>query len=168
MNTQRWQPSWNKISIFTAIGPIAVGYVLLTATTAPVSAQPVILVEQGMVSRPLTAGSLIYGSPIPSPILVHPTNGLVPSPTYYSAPVSPNPRYYSYPNPTYYSYPTSPTYYSYPARRRTVVNSTLLNPILVNPTIRDSTLINPVIVNDPVRQIPVHHRRSRIIPGYPY
>lgn len=166
MNTQRWQPSWNKISIFTAIVPITVGVVLMTATTAPVSAQPVILVERGMVSRPLTAGSLIYGSPIPTPIPVHPTNGLLPSPTYYSDPVSP--RYYSYPSPRYYSYPTSPTYYSSPVRRRTVVNSTLLNPILVNPTIRDSTLINPVIVNDPVRQIPVPHRRSRIILGYPY
>jgi predicted membrane channel-forming protein YqfA (hemolysin III family) len=146
MKTQCWQPSWDKLSIFTAIVPITVGVALMTTMTAPVSAQPVILVERGMVSRPLSAGSLIYGSPIPTPIPVHSTNGLLPSPTYYSYPASP--RYYSYP---------SPTYYSYPPRRRTVVNSTLFNPILVNPTIRDSTLINPVILDDPGRQIPVHH-----------
>ena len=38
----------NKLGIFTVIVPIAVGVALMTATTAPASAQPVVVVEQGI------------------------------------------------------------------------------------------------------------------------
>ena len=117
---------------------------LLSAITAPVSAQQVIVIQRQIpygVSQPPAVGSFIYGSPIPTPMPVNPATGLMPSYKDYSSP------------------------YSYSVRRN-VVDSTLVNPILVNPNIRDSTLINPVIVNDGW-QIPVR-RRSRIIYSYPY
>ena len=130
----------NKLGIFTVIVPITVGVALVTATTTPASAQSVVVVEGGIstgFSQSSNAtSSVIYGSPIPAPMPVNSLNGFSPSSTYYSYPV-----------------------------RRTVVNSTLINPVLVNPTIRDSTLINPVIVNEPQYQRPVL-RRSRMTLRY--
>lgn len=126
MNAQCWQLNWNRISIFTAIVSITLGAALIPIATAPVSAQSVI-VGPGVISQPTTAGSLIFGSPIPTPVPVHPTTGHLF-------------------NPNYYSYPANPNYYSYPIRRA-VGNSTLLSPVLVNPSIQNSTLINPVIIN---------------------
>lgn len=143
MNTQNWQSNWNLLGIFTGV--------LITATM-PVSAQQAVLIQQGMVSQPLTSTSVIYGSPIPSPVTTNSFN-VVPNPTYNSYPAN---------SPTYYPYPVSPIYNSYPGRRA-VVNSTLINPVLVNPTIRDSTLINPVIVNTPGYQTPVIRRARRAI-----
>ena len=145
MNTQRWQTNWDNISIFNAILPITVGVALMTATTASVSAQSVIVIKQGSspgVSQSPTGSPFIYGSPIPTPIPVNPMNGLLPSPT----------NYY---------YPARGNVYSYPMRGN-VENSTLLNPVLVNPRIRDSKLINPVIVNEQGRRRRAI-RRSRVI-----
>jgi hypothetical protein len=141
MNTQRWQLNLDQVNIFTAIVPLTVGITLLTATTAPASAQPVVVFGQGIpfgVSQPPPVASYIYGSPIPTPVPVNPMTGLVPSSTYSS-----------YPG---YSYPGSGT----------VVNSTLINPTLVNPRIRNSTLINPVIVNDQFYRSPVLGRSGII------
>ena len=142
MNTRR-QLNCNKTSIFTAIMPL-MGVALMAATTTPASAQ--IVMPVGVVNQPHPPASFIYGSPIPTPVLVDPTTGLLPS--------------------TNYSYPG----YSYPGRG-TVVNSTLINPTLVNPTIQNSTLINPLIVNDQFYGTPVYGtrvlRRSGIIFGYP-
>ena len=174
MNTQNWQFNWNLLGIFTAIVPTTIGLALVTATI-PVSAQQAVLIQQGMVSQPLTSTSVIYGSPIPSSVTTNSFNGFVPNPTYNSYPANSS-TYYSYPvspiynsypanSSTYYSYPVSPIYNSYPGRRA-VVNSTLINPVLVNPTIRDSTLINPVIVNAPGYQTPVI-RRARTV-SFPY
>lgn len=144
----RWQLNCDKASIFTAIAPLTVGVALITAIAAPVSAQFVLL-NQGMpigVVQPHAPASYIYGSSIPTPTLVDPTTGLLPS--------------------TNYSNPG----YSDPGRG-TVVDSTLINPTLVNPTIQNSTLINPVIVNDQFYQTPVYRTRglgrSGIIFSYP-
>ena len=141
MNTRR-QLNCNKTSIFTAIMPL-MGVALITATTAPASAQ--IVMPIGVVNQPHPPAGFIYGSPIPTPVPVDPTTGLLPS--------------------TNYSYPG----YSYPGRG-TVVNSTLINPTLVNPTIQNSTVINPLIVNEQFYQ-PVYGtrvlRRSGIIFSYP-
>lgn len=127
MNTQS-RLNLHTVNIFTAIIPLTIGIVLLSAKTAPASAQLVIVVDQGIsfgVSQPPPVASYIYGMPGPTPIPVNPLTGLLPS-------------------STYFSYPANSIYYSYPVRG-TVVNSTLINPTLVNPTIRNSTLINPVI-----------------------
>lgn len=141
MNT-RWQLNWNKTSIFTTIVPL-IGVALMAATTATASAQ--IIIPVGVVNQPHPPASFIYGSPIPTPVPVNPTTGLLPS--------------------TNYSYPG----YYHP-RRGTIVNSTLINPTLVNPTIQNSTLINPLIVNEQLYQ-PVYGTRvlrgSGIIFSYP-
>ncbi|MBD0263579.1 MAG: hypothetical protein ICV78_12890 [Tolypothrix sp. Co-bin9] len=92
------------------------------------------------VNQPPTFGNFIYGSPIPTPIPVNPSTGLIPSHSNY--------------------------YYSHPRIRQNVRNSTFVNPVLVNPTIRNSTLINPTIVRDSSRRSPV--RRSRVIYNYPW
>ncbi len=142
MNTSH-QLNCNKTSISTAI-MLLMGVTLIAATTVPASAQ--IVMPVGVVNQPHPPAGFIYGSPIPTPTLVDPTTGLLPS--------------------TNYSYPG----YSYP-RRGTIVNSTLINPTLVNPTIQNSTLINPLIVNEQFYQPPVYGtrvlRRSGIIFSYP-
>lgn len=141
MNTQRSLAKWDKLGILSTIVTTSVGVALITATTAPVSAQSVVVGGQGFSYGvvPTSGGSsFIYGSPIPTPILVNPNTGLLPR----------------------------TNYYSYPGRR-TIENSTLLNPILVNPRIRDSTLINPVIINNSGRRRS-GFTRSRIIYSYPY
>lgn len=166
MNTQRWQLNWNKLGIFTAIVPITVGAALMTATPLPASAQSVIVIEGGTsfgVRQSSPAASFIYGSPIPTPVPVNPATGLLPSRTYNSYPGR---EYRSYPGREYHSYPVR-DYHSYPVRR-TVENSTLFNPILVNPNIQDSTLINPTIVNDRGSRRQLRSRESRRILLYHY
>ena len=91
------------------------------------------------VNQSPTVGNFIYGSPIPTPIPVNPSTGLIPSQTNY--------------------------YYSHPRVRQNVRNSNLVNPVLVNPTIRNSTLINPTIVRDSWRRSP---GRQRVIYNYPW
>jgi hypothetical protein len=158
LNKQSWC-GWDRASITIAtIVPITLGMALLNVKTAPASAQSVfergmtsspnrvplqsgVVVEQGFypnVRQPSNAAPFVYGSPIATPVPVNPATGVIPS------------------NTNIYSYPNS---YSYPVRTR-VDNSTLVNPVLVNPRIRDSTVVNPVIVNDPVYQAPVRYRRS--------
>lgn len=153
LNRQSWY-SWDRASITIAtIVPITLGMAFLNATAVPASAQSVF--ERGMTSSPnrvpLQSGVVVeqgvypsvsqpfvYGSPIATPVPVNPASGVIPG------------------NTNFYSYPNS---YSYPVRTR-VDNSTLVNPVLVNPRIRNSTVVNPVIVNDPVYQAPVRYRRS--------
>lgn len=131
----------------TAAAIITLALGLVSLATTPVDAQSVIVVE-GAYSPYVNqlpnnnAAPFIYGSPIPSPMPVNPSTGLTPN------------------NNIIYSYPSSTTYYSYPARSR-VEDSTLVNPVLVNPRIRDSTLVNPVIVNDRMYRIPDRYPRSR-------
>lgn len=76
-------------------------------------------------SQPVS--SFIYGSPIPTPMPVNPVTG--------------------------HSIRTTNDFGAFPRRRSgSVVNSTLWNPILINPTIQDSTLVNPIIVNPEQRR----------------
>ncbi|MEH1940323.1 MAG: hypothetical protein V7L01_08930 [Nostoc sp.] len=89
-----------------------------------------------------SVGSFIYGSPIPTPMPVDPTTGLIPQRNYYRD-------------------------YSYPQFRHNVRNSTLINPTLINPTIRDSTVVNPVIINNSWRRTPFSGGRSRVFITYP-
>ncbi|WGV26235.1 hypothetical protein [Halotia branconii] len=123
---------------------LGVGMTLATlaAMSAPVAAQPVIWINgaSGVNNSP-AVGSFIYGSPISTPMPVDPATGLMPSRT---------------------NYPV----YSYPRVRQRVRNSTLINPTLVNPVIRDSTLVNPVIINNSRHDRPLR-QRSRIILTYP-
>lgn len=159
--------SWDGLGITTAaIAPLTLGIALMAATTVPASAQSVL--ERGMTSAPTIypnqsgvvvepgygysvnqspAAPYIYGSPISTPMLVNPSTGQRPSNT----------------SNNYYSYPAT----SYPVRGR-VDDSTLVNPVLINPKIKDSTLINPVIVNDPVYRVPVRYPRSHNIRIYGY
>lgn len=142
----------NRLNMMPAtILPLTVG-TLAIATTIPASAQSVIVVEgsggynPGVVVRqsPNNVAPYIYGSPIPTPVPVNPYTGLRPS------------------------HSDSTNYDSYPTRR--LEDSTLVNPVLVNPRIKDSTLINPVIVDDSRYRVPVYRpygsQRIRVIGGY--
>ncbi|WP_414512852.1 hypothetical protein [Nostoc sp. PCC 9305] len=84
-----------------------------------------------------SVGSFIYGSPIPTPMPVDPTTGLMIQRNHYRD-------------------------YSYPQFRQNFRNSTP-----INPTIRDSTLVNPVIINNSWRRTPFSGGRSRVIITYP-
>jgi hypothetical protein len=99
---------------------------LMGATTTPVSAQQIIVIDQAGfygVHQPQTptVGSFIYGSPIPTPMPVDPVTGLMPNRSIYN---------------------------TYPKLHQNIQDNVLVNPVLVNPKIRNSTLINPVIVKD--------------------
>ena len=137
--------SWHIVGVATAIVPLTVGMVILSATTTPASAQSVVVGGEGFyfgVNQPTipfiyqspTTAPFVYGSPVLTPSPIYPST-LVPRDTYYYSPVYPSTLT---PRNNYYSYPT----------RSGVVDSTLVNPVLVNPQIRNSTLINPVIVDD--------------------
>lgn len=141
---QPWRWNWDQLSVSAL--PLTLGMALLTAITAPASAQSVI-VESGRVTfgvnqpyfvsphtyqSPPTAAPFIYGSPIGTPILVNPATGTLPHNSYRQ----------SYPFGRKYSDPFG----------RRVDDSTLINPVLVNPRIRNSTIINPVIVDQPVNR----------------
>ena len=144
--------------------PLTLGVALLSVITGPDSAQAVLdpgmtssltstdkysgvvaqLVYPSSVNQPTEAAPYVYGSPIPTPMPVNPSTGLMPSNT------SNNDRN-SYPEPHY-------------SGRGRVNNSTLINPTLVNPRINDSTLINPTIINDSgYYGVPVRQERSLII-----
>ncbi|MEH2078908.1 MAG: hypothetical protein V7K89_02485 [Nostoc sp.] len=134
---------------------------VMGVSITPASAQSVIVIDGGYGVRQSPAvGSFIYGSPIPTPMPVDPTTGLIPQRNYY--------RDYSYPqfrqnvrNSTLVN-PTYPNY-SYPQFRQNLRNSTL-----INPTIRDSTLVNPVIINNNSwHRTPFSGGRSRVIITYP-
>jgi hypothetical protein len=117
---------------------------VMGVSIAPASAQSVIVIDGTYgVQRSPAVGSFIYGSPIPTPMPVDPTTGLMPQRTNY------------------------PDYYSYPQVRQNVRNSNLINPTLINPTIRDSTLVNPVIINNSWQRTPFSGGRSRVFITYP-
>ena len=147
--------------------PLTLGMALLSVITGATSAHAVL--DRGMtssltstykysgivaqlaypssVNEPTGAAPYIYGSPIPTPMPVNPSTGLMPSHTSNSSNNDRN----SYPEP----------YYS---GRGRVNNSTLINPTLVNPRINDSTLINPTIINDSgYYGVPIRRERSLII-----
>ncbi|WP_375505129.1 hypothetical protein [uncultured Nostoc sp.] len=97
---------------------------------------PILTPDYG-VRRSPAVGSFIYGSPIPTPMPVDPATGLMPQRNNY------------------------PDYY-YPQFRQNVRNSTLINPTLINPAIRDSTIVNPVIIDNSWRRTPFSGGRSRV------
>ncbi|MBH8555116.1 hypothetical protein I8751_22750 [Nostocaceae cyanobacterium CENA357] len=130
-----------KHSPLTCLG-VGITLATIAAMSYPVYAQSAIWINGASgVSNSPAVGSFIYGSPIPTPMPVDPATGLMPSRTNYPA-------------------------YSYPRVRQKVRNSTLINPTLINPVIRDSTLVNPVIINNSRHGRPLRHR-SRIILTYP-
>ncbi|MDZ8184279.1 MAG: hypothetical protein RMX96_05370 [Nostoc sp. ChiSLP02] len=116
---------------------------MMSATIAPASAQVIVIDGASGFNQAPAVGSFIYGSPILTPMPVNPATGLTPQ------------RIDYYNN------------YSYPGVRHRVRNSTLINPTLINPTIRDSTLVNPVIINNSWRRTPFSGGRSRVIITYP-
>ncbi|MBD1899069.1 hypothetical protein NDI44_07680 [Trichocoleus sp. DQ-A3] len=158
---------FHRFCLATGLAPLTLGITVLTGAISPAKAQ--LIIQQGVPTYGFpqhgvpqqSSGSFVYGSPIPSPIPINPTTGMSDrgSSNYYR--VNPNPYsnypdyYQGYPNsypsyPDYYQgYPNSyPSYPGYPVgSHRRVNNSTLINPTLINPQIRDSILINPVIVN---------------------
>ncbi|MDZ8084501.1 MAG: hypothetical protein RMY16_02740 [Nostoc sp. DedQUE12b] len=112
---------------------------VMGVSIAPASAQRAIVIDGGYGVRQSSpsVGSFIYGSPIPTPMPVDPTTGLMPQRNHYRN-------------------------YSYPQVRKNIRNSTL-----INPTIRDSTLVNPVIINNSWHRTPFSGGRSRVIITYP-
>ncbi|MHC5764657.1 MAG: hypothetical protein ACYTXI_03330 [Nostoc sp.] len=112
---------------------------VMGVSIAPASAQRSFVIDGGYGVRRSSpsVGSFIYGSPIPTPMPVDPTTGLMIQRNHYRD-------------------------YSYPQVRQNIRNSTL-----INPTIRDSTLVNPVIINNSWRRTPFSGGRSRVIITYP-
>ncbi|WP_334869460.1 hypothetical protein [Nostoc sp.] len=120
---------------------------VMGVSIAPATAQRAIVIDGGYgVRLSPSVGSFIYGSPIPMPMPVDPTTGLMPQRNHYRD-------------------------YSYPHVRQNIRNSTLINPI-----IRDSTLVNPVIINNSWRRTPFSGGRclttscfapTRVIITYP-
>ncbi|MEH2367139.1 hypothetical protein [Nostoc sp.] len=111
---------------------------VMGVSIAPASAQRAFGIDGGYgVRRSPSVGSFIYGSPIPTPMPVDPTTGLMIQRNNYRD-------------------------YSYPQFRQNIRNSTP-----INPTIRDSTLVNPVIINNSWRRTPFSGGRSRVIITYP-
>ena len=120
---------------------------VMGVSIAPASAQSVIVIDGAYgATRSCKAacrqtspavGSFIYGSPIPTPMPVDPATGLMPQRNNY------------------------PDYY-YPEFRQNVRNSTLINPTLINPAIRDSTIVNPVIIDNSWHRRPFSGGRSRV------
>lgn len=152
---------WGKVVSIAALLPL--GMALVTAAGAPATAQSTIIIEGGYypsdgyyhnggygypnngyypprTNQPPQAAPFVYGSPIPTPMPVDPNTGLTPR------------------NNNTYSYPAYPNPYG-----NRVQDSTIVNPVLVNPRIRDSTIVNPTIVDDPRYEVPDgrYYRRSR-------
>ncbi|MFN6567258.1 hypothetical protein [Dendronalium sp. ChiSLP03b] len=129
---------------------------LIGATPAPASAQSVIVIDGASgIRRQPAVGSFIYGSPIPTPMPVDPTTGLMPSPS--------DRHYYSYPSVN------DRHYYSYPSiRQNEINNSTLVNPVVVNRSWhrRPFRGESRVILQDSWHRTPVR-QRSRVILTYP-
>jgi hypothetical protein len=125
-----------KLSKYKYLGA-GVTLALLATSVFPASAQQIIVIEQDhfvqVNPQPIT-GSFIYGSPIPTPMPVNPSTGLMPS------------------NSDYF----------YPQIRQKIQDPALVNRIFVNPTIQNSTLVNPVIVNTSEHRRPLK-RRSRVL-----
>jgi hypothetical protein len=117
---------------------------VMDVSVTPASAQSVIVIDgaYGVQRSSPSVGSFIYGSPIPTPMPVDPSTGLMPQHNNFRD-------------------------YSYPQLRQNVRNSTLINPTLINPAIRDSTIVNPVIINNSWRRTPFSGGRSRVIITYP-
>lgn len=116
---------------------------LIGATTAPASAQVIIINGGGRdyyrdSHRPST-GSIIYGSPIPAPMPVDPNTGLLPNRSTY--------KYYRR------------------DRHDHIRDNVFVNPVLVNPRIRNSTIVNPRIYRDSRYHSPV---REHIIIKSPW
>ncbi|MDJ0737847.1 MAG: hypothetical protein QNJ47_27950 [Nostocaceae cyanobacterium] len=124
---------------------------IIGAMAAPVSAGEIIIINRGGSHRGYHRGyhqpkvsNFIYGSPISTPIPVNPRTGLIPR------------------RSINYSYP-----YSYRQRRRKLRNSTIVNPVLVNPRIRKSRVISPRIIRNSRHRRPWRNNTRIIIyPGY--
>lgn len=141
-----WLHKWNEMGITAALMPATMGIVLMTAMAKPASAQ----VERG---RGMTTTKIRI--PASQPVIVD--QGNAPTSYIYGSPI---------PTPIPVN-PVTGQAYRYESGRRTVVNGTPLNPVLVNPTIQDSTLINPVIINQQEYRRPGIYRRSPRV-YYPY
>ncbi len=151
-------PSSNRFKLTNVLTPLALGITVLTSMGMPAEARPVVIRSQPPSSH-------IYGSPIPAPILVNPTNG---------RPHSASP--YDYRDRDYDDYRDYGDYRDYDDYRNHrldrrgvrggVRNSTLINPTIIDSTITDSVLVDPVIINGRGHsRVPL--RRSRSIHNSP-
>lgn len=158
MNTLGWRFGLNIFKTIEAIAPRAarkaiapMTIIFVGAATAPLSAQVISIENQGFdAAYPTSANnSIIYTNPIPTP-----NNSII-----YGSPI-PSPSI-TYPHKSY-SYPS---YYPDSVTKvRDSRRTTLTNPVLVNPTIRDSTLINPTIIEiQPQRRYRVRERNTTIL-----
>ncbi|MCP2731727.1 hypothetical protein [Limnofasciculus baicalensis] len=127
-----FQQSW----LNHLLAPLTVGVALVVSGAIPVTANPIIL-----RSQPQICSSIIYGSPIPSPVPVNPVTG---TPCSFSSNNYPDYNYRDYNYRDYdYGYDNS----TRNPVRGTIRNSTLINPTIIDSTISDSVLIDPTIIN---------------------
>ncbi len=158
MNTMGWRFDLNIFKTIEAIAPsiarkviAPMTIILVGAATAPLSAQVISIENQGFDTAPTSANnSIIYTNPLPTPV----NNSII-----YGSPI-PSPSitypYNSYSYPSYYP--------GWVTKVRGSRRTTLTNPVLVNPTIRDSTLINPTIIEiQPQRRYRVRERNTTIL-----
>lgn len=122
---------------------LATGMTVFSSWVSPARADLIITGGYPQVIQQAPS-SMIYGSPIPAPVPVNPVTATTSSTRYYGV----------YPG----------FYGGYGGYRRVtggVVNSTLINPTVVNSSIYNSTLINPTIIDSP------GYTRRVGVPGYP-
>ncbi len=140
-----FQQSWLNY----LLAPLTVGVALVVSGAIPVTANPIIL-----RSQPQTCSSIIYGSPIPSPVPVNPVTG---QPCSLS---SNNYHNYNYRDYDYRDYNSARNQV-----RGTIQNSTLINPTIIDSTISDSVLIDPTIINSSRRRVIIRSNVIQRTPG---
>lgn len=150
--------NWKQRGITTAIMPVTVGMALVAATTAPVSAQSVVVFEQDCRSVTQTGSNtyIVSCSPQPYAVPVRPHSGrsYFPGRVYYN-----NRRYNSGPNGYQHFRRRSNYYYNSPGRR------TVVTPIPPAPP-GPPTIVNPAPGGFPGYRGRVIHRR--VPRGYYY
>ncbi|MBE9006358.1 hypothetical protein IQ259_15140 [Fortiea sp. LEGE XX443] len=140
-----------KLSQLNWLGA-GISLMLMSAVNAPASAQSAIFIERSnpySVNQPPAVGSFIYGSPIPTPVPVDPSTGLLPSRTIY---------------PNYYPRVRHHRSYDYKSPSRTIYPN--YYPRVRHHRFHNSKFGNPVIINNSWRRTPFRGR-SRVILNHP-
>lgn len=121
---------------------LVLGVIATLSNVTPAKAQSSTIIYQRTTTydsyQPPTVTNFIYGSPIPTPVPVNPYTGAIINSNIDSSSSSLYPQVRVY---------RQNRVYRHPRVHQHINNSTLVNPVLVNPRIRNSTIIHPTIIN---------------------